>query len=329
MHTNLTEFTPSAGKKYFMVFELDTDFGPTSFQIDLNRLKDVTSEDFSTSYMDPKHMLNVLRIPLGELSSIEMFRRSGLIMELKNDGVFLRKHNEPSNAIFLRSQNLREYAFKTIRKILTGNDSIVIDFNFINTYVQIMKKLKIAEFALFMDNMIKYSNGVKLHFIANCDNLLIIFGRKCNYDLNMEAEFIALQNSEHVSQQNEQRQYVSQQSGSNYHDYSQSKHKGDEKMIGEFKAQRVKCSPHNSNAIYVAKDQIKDFKLQTSNKKMMVESNEQSLKEENRAIVAEPVARKGFAFFKTMQEKSMSNTFNNDERNQDYGFGIRQLRCNK
>lgn len=287
-----------------------------------------------TSYIDPKQMVNVLRIPLADLHNIDIFKRSNLVLEFKSDGVYLKKYNEPSNSIYLRTQNLREYIYKAIRKLITNNECIVVDYNFINTYVQIIKKLKISELSLYMDNKIKHSNGIKLHLIADCENLLMTFGRKCNYDTNLEAEYINIKNNEPSNYKTDKKVVEFEPFGCSYE--AQEIINEDmpikENDVGQYQPRRVKKESLPASALCISKDQVKDFKLQPSNKKQIVEEKDYAIKDENfKPIKDETSHRKNFMFFQSLKEKSMSNTFEYDDRrgNQDYNSNLKHLRCNR
>jgi len=328
--TNLTDFTPSAGKKYRLALELDTDFGSASFGADLTRVRDVPVEDFSMSYIDPKQIVNVLRAPLADLHNIDIFKRGGVVLEFKPDGVYLRKQGDPANSVFLRAQNLREYAYKLIRKIAAAGEALVLDFNFLNVYVQILRKLRIGELSLYMDNKIKHSNGVKLHLIADCENLLLTFARKCNYDANLEAEYIAVRNAEHSAYKTEKQEAVSQLSGRS--EYLQSK--GEEhSQVGTHKSQKINyCTPPDSSALYMAREDVRDFKLHASNVKANVEKHEQSAQHDNAKVnLGEGSNRKAFGFFNSLKEKSMSNAFEGEDRRGKYDerYGLKHLRVNR
>lgn len=312
---------------------MDTDFGPTSFQIDLNKFREATSDDFMTSFVDPKRLINVLRIPLYDLHNIEIFKRSNVILDFKSEGVSLRNGQDSTNTIHLRAKNLREYAFNAIRKICVSSQSLIVDYNFISSYMQIMKKLKIADLSLYMENQVKQTNSLKLHLIGDGENLLLFFVRKCKYETNAEADFIAMKKLE-ASNYKSQNKVVGSEIFNNSYPYNDGAlgHNTPEDENIKYQAKRIKRESTGQHELLIKQDQVKTFKLHPSNKKQIIEERDYSINEEiSKTMKQETLTRKEHTFFQSIKEKSISNTFELEEKRglKDYGSTLKNLMCNQ
>ena len=333
IQTNLSDFTPSACKKYRMVFELDTDFGPTSFHIDLTKFRDVSSDDFMTSHVDSKVLVNVLRVPLSDLHNIEIFKRSNIIFDFRSDGVCLKNSQDPNNTIFLRSRNLREYAYNSIRKISANSQSVVVDYHFLHSYLQILKKLKVNDLCLYLENKVKHSNGLKFHLIGDGESLLLMFVRKCKFDINPEVEFINMKKQEESNYNTNKKPADSYLFNNKYQvgDATIEVNTLEEPSRSEYQAKRIKQESLRQSDLYIAKDQIKDFKLQHNNKNQIIEEKSHPINEEDILFKKEDNNFRKNTFYQMMKEKSMSAGFGQDERKNNYEFGssLKNLRCNQ
>lgn len=316
-----------------MQFDFDTNFGNVRYSTDLTRVREATAEDFNMSYVDAKQIVNALRVKLSDVPSMDLFKRSSVVLDFKSEGIYFRKHNDNSNCTFLCAKNLNEYSYKLIQRVMGGGESIVIDFNLLNMHINILRKLGIGELLLCMDNKISHSNGVKLHFVVRCENLLIIFGRKCNFDINLEAEYFEAKNNEQSAYKTAKQEVGSQLSNVSEHINSKEE-MIEESQIGSHRHQKINYrTPPDSNALVFAKEQVKNFKYNDDDAKIKVENHEQSMKQDSMMYSVNEYSnvKGGLGFFQEMQLRAKRNMSESNQMRtkKESKSGLDQLMCNK